>query len=107
MDSDYIHVLLDITQKIFLDYGYLWAVFNICMYSCLIGELWVHKRCNSTLHVVKVGGGIGQGPVTEVTHPGEINLQCRVVLLAIGIHTTSFHLNLFIYHCKKDARAQF
>ena len=44
----------------------LWTVFMYCYTSiCALLELWMHK---SLYTVVNMGGGMGQGPATELTH---------------------------------------
>ena len=46
-------------------YGYLWTAFMYCyINSCLILELEYTKAV--TLHCAKVGGGMDQGPTTQV-----------------------------------------
>ena len=81
-NSDYIHVLLDELWK----YSCLWSTLG--QYSCtvtykqlcLIRTLLTQKIYLLTMWFLKVGGGMGQGSATEVTH---LNLQCMVALLVV------------------------
>ena len=41
-----------------------------CNYSCLIGTLIEYTKAAIYIYCENVGGGIGQGPATEVTHLG-------------------------------------
>ena len=59
-------------------------------------ELLGSKDCNPIATVVKVGGSLGQGPATEVTHLGLNQPPAFSIMGTMLVQEDSFHGNCSI-----------